>query len=520
MPLLSACRLFTIRVNNVAWLTVPDILLRPGLGRGCLSLKTICLVSIVVCWYLLFFVAGAGGFQDESVGIVTADFLNLRSGPNLDNPPIKTLRSGAKLIIHEDLDGWLKVSAGDQAGYVRYREQYIKIIGNVQKEDQTPGGPQTDVERIKKEAEEIKRKIEKSKQDVVTFARKETDTINRLNDIDLTLNEAVKRVSVLKSEFDALDRKIAATASDISEAQERIYETELYASKRLVSLYKLSQIGRIHLLASADSIYDLFQRKAALEKILARDEQIWETLKRDNGCLKSLLKELNEQRDQKHEIEISIEKQIQVKSKERAKRKKLLDDIRNKKSLEISVIGALKQAALDLDHTIRSLSIQKPTPKTVSPPANAVKQKDAGKDEFPLKPFGELKGLLNMPVKGKIITHFGRFTDTRFHVVSFRSGIDIQTDRGEPIHAVSGGRVQYASWFKGYGNMIIIDHGNSYYTVYAHAEELFKSKGDIVEVGEVIATVGDSGSITGTALHFELRYHGKPLDPLKWIKKG
>jgi len=68
--------------------------------------------------------------------------------------------------------------------------------------------------------------------------------------------------------------------------------------------------------------------------------------------------------------------------------------------------------------------------------------------------------------------------------------------------------------------MIIIDHGDHYYTVYAHAEELFKTKGDPVEAGDVIATVGDSGSIEGPGLHFEVRYHGKPVDPMQWIRKS
>ena len=68
--------------------------------------------------------------------------------------------------------------------------------------------------------------------------------------------------------------------------------------------------------------------------------------------------------------------------------------------------------------------------------------------------------------------------------------------------------------------MIIIDHGKNYYTVYAHLEETFKSKGDEVEAGEVIATVGDTGSLEGARLYFEVRHHGKPVDPLAWLKKG
>jgi septal ring factor EnvC (AmiA/AmiB activator) len=105
-------------------------------------------------------------------------------------------------------------------------------------------------------------------------------------------------------------------------------------------------------------------------------------------------------------------------------------------------------------------------------------------------------------------------------VTNFQSGISIKAERGEPIRSVSDGHVIFANWFKGFGNMMIVDHGDHYYTVYAHLEEVFKVKGDRVDRGEVIATVGDSGSMRGPALHFEVRHHGKPIDPLKWIQKG
>ena len=105
-------------------------------------------------------------------------------------------------------------------------------------------------------------------------------------------------------------------------------------------------------------------------------------------------------------------------------------------------------------------------------------------------------------------------------MTNFQSGISIKADRGEPIRAVYAGQTLFSSWFRGFGNLIIIDHGDHYYTVYAHLEELFKSKGDPVETGEVIATVGDSGSLHGAGLHFEIRHHGKPINPMGWIKQG
>ncbi len=193
-------------------------------------------------------------------------------------------------------------------------------------------------------------------------------------------------------------------------------------------------------------------------------------------------------------------------SRERQNRSQLLDAIRKKRSLKLAALESLKQAAADLDHTVISL---KSGSDLTEPEKN-----------MSLKSFSTLKGLLNMPVKGKIISFFGPYQNKKFNVTNFQSGIEIKADRGEPIRAVYDGRILYARWFKGYGNMIIIDHGNNYYTIYAHAQELFASQGDTVEMGEVVATVGDSGSMIGPSLHFEVRHHGKPVDPLKWIKKG
>ena len=189
--------------------------------------------------------------------------------------------------------------------------------------------------------------------------------------------------------------------------------------------------------------------------------------------------------------------------RERAVRAALLKDVHNQKRLETAAIASLQTAAGELDNIISSL-MNSPARKPEPPPPGSL---------------GTLKGLLDAPVRGKIANFFGPFKNTRYDVMNFRSGIDITSDRGEPVQAVFSGKVLFADWFKGYGNMLIIDHGHSYCTLYAHMEELFKKKGDTVESGEVIATVGDSGTLSGPGLYFEVRHHGKPEDPLQWLKE-
>jgi len=166
---------------------------------------------------------------------------------------------------------------------------------------------------------------------------------------------------------------------------------------------------------------------------------------------------------------------------------------------------SLQRAAEELDRTLSSLP--------------SGKEKAAvGKHTGKVAGFEKLQGLLSMPVKGKIVSFFGPYRDTRLNVVNFQNGIDVEADRGEPVRAVASGYTMFASWVQGYGNLIIIDHGQHYYTVYAHLEEMFKVKGEAVDKDEVIATVGDSGSLAGPGLHFEIRHGGKPLDPMDWFK--
>ena len=251
-------------------------------------------------------------------------------------------------------------------------------------------------------------------------------------------------------------------------------------------------------------MHEFIQRKTALEHILAQDEKIRQALISDQTELEEALNRLNDLKNKKSSLADKLKKQIQQMSQEQSKRTRLLADIRSQKALELAAIDALTQASNELDRKINSLN--------TSNVSSAVDENDS------TLAFSAYKGLLIRPVNGKIISSYGPYKHPKYNITNFRSGIDIEADNGEPVRSVFKGRVLYSSWFKTYGNMIIIDHGKNYYTVYAHLEEAFKAKGDEVETGEVIATVGDTGSMTGTKLYFEVRHHGKPVNPLPWLK--
>jgi murein hydrolase activator len=366
--------------------------------------------------------------------------------------------------------------------------------------------PGESLKNYREQAERLSRKIDLSQKDLERLLQEEKAVLNILNKIDINLAACRNQILAYRSELSELEKELQKAEIISMEQEKRVDSLREYAKKRLVAIYKMNRLGTLSMLASADSFSEFLFRKKALERIFIHDEEIIKILAHEQARLNDVLTEIGIRKNQKIELERDLNKEIAGLALERKKRGDILAEIRRKKSLEQELIEAYQQAAVDLNNAIESLN---------------TKNDDSGLAKFTSdNPFEAFKGLLNMPVNGTIRTRFGSYRDKRLNVERFNSGISVSADRGEPIHAVKDGLILYAGWFKGYGKMIIIDHGHHFYTVYAHAEELFKDKGDPVESGEVIATVGDSGSISGPELYFEVRHYGKPVDPLEWIRKG
>ena len=360
-----------------------------------------------------------------------------------------------------------------------------------------------EIRQLQEKAREIDRKIKSHKTDLEVYGKKEAQLIEGLNQIDIAIHKARQQV-------DDLNEKIAAVQKDIQENREaarvlesRIQKNKRYAAKRLVALYKLHMLGKMNVLGSADSVYDFLKTRRDIQFIYNHDRQMLENHLEDRARLAKVTRNLNKEKAEKLALEKKLKHQISIMRTEKTKREHFLADIRKKESLRKAALEDLKQAARALDQTIASLHVE---------PGKAAENMRGN--------FSAQKGLLKMPVEGTIIHRFGKYKNKKLNIVNVRSGINISANRGDPVRAVYRGQVLYATWFKGYGNMMIIDHGDNYYTVYAHVQELFKKKGDYVETYEVIATVGDTASLTGTSLYFEVRHEGTPVNPVGWLNTG
>lgn len=475
---------------------------------GRLLEKALLLAFGVLCLWLIGPDPGIRRAEGGRTAIVTASRLNVRSGPGIGNSSVMTLRKGAVLAVLEEEGGWLKIRYQGRTGWVKNRARYVRLDGRpgVKPESTVATEAVTAIDQAKKEAESIHRKIEAGRAEVVTFTKTELAMVKALNDIDFSLNQAGKRHRALARELEEVEKTIAETEAAVERLSSQLVRNRTNAAGRLVALYKLSRIGKIHILASATSVYELFQRETILGRILDHDRKLLNRLAEDSAEHDRMLKLHQSQKTAKAALAADLEKQISEMRRQKSRKGKLLAEIRGKKSLQLAALETWKQSARELDEKIESLSFQA---SQSEPAAN-----------LPARPFSELKGLLKIPVRGKIVSTFGSYRNPQFKVVNFRSGIDIRAERGEPIRAVCVGKVVFAEWFKGYGNMMIIDHGDGFHTVYASAEELFKQVGESVETGEVVATVGDTGSEIGPKLYFEIRKNRKPVDPLQWVDGG
>jgi septal ring factor EnvC (AmiA/AmiB activator) len=129
------------------------------------------------------------------------------------------------------------------------------------------------------------------------------------------------------------------------------------------------------------------------------------------------------------------------------------------------------------------------------------------------------RGRLEWPVKGDVSAPFGKFQHPEFAAEIVRNGIDIDAPASETIRSVEKGRVVFADRFSGFAKMVIVDHGERYYTIYGYLAEIYKKKGEEISRGDVLGRVGDGASPNGAKLYFEIRKDGKSIDPMPWLKK-
>lgn len=362
------------------------------------------------------------------------------------------------------------------------------------------------VEQGKKELGGIKKKIQEEKQRIRDINKRESSVISHLNTLDRNLHQKDKELKSLKQKLVRVDRKVKRANKDLGYLALNIDAQEKLLLDRLVALYKFGDTETPQLLFSSESYEDFLSSRRYLTSILEQDRQLIDDYRKRKTVVRNYQRQLVEDEQELKSLKKKAEQKKGEIQKDLLQKGMILDAVRQQKQVHLAAIRELEAASAKLQSLINRLEKE-------------LQEKAKGKTFVPsARGFGALQGKLPFPVRGKILSTFGRNENPKFNTFTVQKGIEIKAPLGAGIRAIHDGRVLYSDWFKGYGKILIIDHGEGYYTLSGHASALLKAVGEEVRVGDVVALVGDTGSLKGPCLYFEIRQRGKPLDPLAWLR--
>ncbi|NOY85744.1 MAG: peptidoglycan DD-metalloendopeptidase family protein [Deltaproteobacteria bacterium] len=355
------------------------------------------------------------------------------------------------------------------------------------------------IEKSRKELQAVERKKDTAKEKVRQSKNREKTILGELEALDRDIGDKKRRVGLLRRK----ERKLRADIARAEENLRSIAKKREAAKNRLlarsIALYKAGNVSYLKVVLGSSGIDDLTRRLYYLRRVSAYDSNLFHRAadlyhqgqQEENRLLEEKKRLAGTRRD--------LESDLSVLSRKKRSRGILLASVRNDRKKYSRLISELEASSKRLIKLIEALN----------------QQAETGESAFPM-----LKGALKRPVSGKIMVGFGKNRNAKFNTFTLSRGITIRSSEGTPVRTVFKGKTLFADWFRGYGRIIILDHGGGYYTLYGHLSAINVKIGQEVDTDEVIGLAGESGSLEGPALYFEIRHHGKPVDPMPWFSGG
>lgn len=345
----------------------------------------------------------------------------------------------------------------------------------------------------KEELKRIKNRLRLKQKEKEAILRKESSIRRSLVRVQKDLQKRERVLKQKRAKLDQIKKRIRDTENQILILTKNTELMENRLSLDLQALYKASRVPLEAYLFSVPSSADLLKMGKYLCVLLEHHAELTKTYKHEIALRRGDERKLAENYIQlKQLISREEKKKEKIKKLWNQERARLKSTVNQKATCQTSITEMGKRSRL-----IQSLIDKLEREKRV---LSSEKSK-----------YVMLKGKLRLPVQGKVVSFFKE---------RGANGIEIEAAIGSPVQAVLPGKVLYADWFKGFGNIIIIDHGDSMVTISGNCSKLNKKRGDTVSQGEVIAQIGSLESEGNSRLYFEIRHRGKPQDPLEWILSG
>ncbi|MFO8056036.1 MAG: peptidoglycan DD-metalloendopeptidase family protein [bacterium] len=367
-------------------------------------------------------------------------------------------------------------------------------------------GPAKEKADSMEKLQEVRTRMQEEKKALSHVMAREGHILDKLEALQKNLQKSKNRLEKLESQMTMVKEESRLLSRNIKRMKRRARDLQDSMNKRLRAHYRFTRTGMARVLFTATDVADLSRRMSYMDAVFRADKkkldeytsllQDWqkarERLKDKKELYAELKKTTAEQQEQRREEKESLQAMLESVRQERRRHQALLRDLEASKKRLQGMIQKLEQKKDQLMDKASKL-VEK------------------------AKGFASRRGSLCYPASGPIRVSFGKKVHPRFNTETMQNGVEIGASAGKPVKAVAPGVVRFAKWFRGYGNMVIVDHGNGFYTVYAHLADIRAGTGDEVKTGTVLGTVGDTGSMQGPSLYFEIRHHQDPVNPEDWL---
>jgi septal ring factor EnvC (AmiA/AmiB activator) len=338
--------------------------------------------------------------------------------------------------------------------------------------------------------------IERLRGELADLRERESGLLGEVTRLSAELRLKEAEAAEAQARLGEVERRAAERDADLRRVEAALAERLRYLRLRLREVYKAGPQGA--LARSLDGGNDALAAMRYATWLGERDARRLKEYRELRARASAEREALAVEREALAALREETETARRALEGKRAERARLLDAIRSDREKHQEAIGELEGASREVGRLVDELGRDAPPPRL-----NVAK----------------FRGLLDWPSPGRVAVPFGPRTHPRFKTTVPHPGVEIAAEAGDDIRAIFEGRVLFASNLQGYGLTAIVDHGGGIVSVYAHASVLLVSKGQDVGKGERIGKVGDSGSLEGPGLYFEIREAGKPVDPRHWLRR-
>ena len=349
-----------------------------------------------------------------------------------------------------------------------------------------------ELEEKQQQLTNVQQQIEAQQRKAELARRKEQTIAEQLRAIQQELDVAEEEFEAINDQLENTEQHIKSNIELSNRLTKKLEAQTKTLHRRIRDIYKNGQVNYLDVLLGAKDFNDFVSRMDILKKILAYDNALIQGTKTDREAL----------RKAKEQLETDRAKIVELRKLAAAKREQVASRRQERR-------GVLNAATYERETAERAYRELIETSRQIEQLIKRIQSGD--------KNIGGSTGTMTWPAEGEVTSPFGWRVHPIFGTQRLHTGIDIGADYGDAIRAADGGVVIHADWMGGYGNAVIIDHGNGISTLYAHNSQLLVSEGQTVSKGQTVARCGSTGYSTGPHLHFEVRQNGSPVNPLNYL---